>query len=110
MTFDQECPFCGKTVSVPAEMTGQTAQCPNCNQEIYLEEPSPKSPAADERRADEIRTARAAMIAAMPTTMPKVTMAWAFDFVLKITVAAVVIDGLLSLVLWFIVRVIIASS
>ena len=42
---------------------------------------------------------RAAAIAAMPSEMPRVTWGWAFDAVFKLTVAIIVIDGALGLIL-----------
>ena len=36
MSFVLECPFCGQRVEVPDELNNTTANCPACNQEIYL--------------------------------------------------------------------------
>ena len=97
--FQMECPFCNKEMNVPDEMAGQTAQCPSCGQEVYLED-RPPEPRRDDARAQEIRTARAAAVAMQVTTMPKVTWEWAFEFVLKVSVAAAVIDGVLGALVW----------
>lgn len=103
MSFTLECPFCSKQISVPDEMAGQTAPCPSCGQEVYLDDQAAAVDHDEQRRSSEIRAARAAMIAAMPSEMPRVTMSWAFDFVLKITLAALVVDGILGLIIGVIV-------
>lgn len=36
MPFIVECPFCSQRVEVPDELNNTTANCPACNQEIYL--------------------------------------------------------------------------
>ena len=36
MSFTMECPFCSQHVEVPDELNNTTANCPMCNQEIYL--------------------------------------------------------------------------
>lgn len=36
MSFNLDCPFCGQRVEVPDELNNTTANCPACNQEVYL--------------------------------------------------------------------------
>ena len=34
--FKIDCPFCGQRIEVPDELNNTTANCPACNQEVYL--------------------------------------------------------------------------
>ena len=36
MSFKIDCPFCGQRIEVPDELNNTTANCPACNQEVYL--------------------------------------------------------------------------
>ena len=98
-SFTMNCPFCGRAMTAPEEMAGQTAQCPTCGEEVYLD-PGDSARREEERRAQEIRTMRAAAVASQPATMPKVTWEWAFEFVLKVSIAAAVIDGIFFGLIW----------
>jgi len=102
--FEMKCPLCNKLLSVDDDMAGQTATCPGCGGEIVLEPEDAARHAREDSAAAssasrDIQTMRAAGIAFTPTTMPPITWSWAFDFVIKISVAAAVIDGILWLVI-----------
>lgn len=101
MSFTVRCPFCKAEMECPDDVLGQVGQCVSCGREIDLEpvDGSPVSVPYDDPDAREVRTMRAAAIAAMPSEMPRVTWGWAFDAVLKLTVAIIVIDGALGLIL-----------
>jgi hypothetical protein len=90
-------------MSVPDEMSGQVSPCPKCGEDVYLD-PADASRRSSDQRSDQIRAMRAAAIASRPDGMPRVTWEWAFDAVLKITVAAAVIDGALSVLIWMTIR------
>lgn len=107
MSFIVRCPFCKSEMEAPDDMLGQVAQCTVCNREIDLE-PVDAVPAApvEDPNAQQIRTARAAAIASIPTTMPRVTWSWAFSFVWKISVAAAAIDGAVWFAIWLILYLI----
>lgn len=99
MSFTVRCPFCKTEMECSDDMLGQVGVCPACNREIDLDDGLPsESPAAPHISA--VSAARAAALAAVPTTMPRVTFSWAFDFVLKITIAAALIDGFLGGMIW----------
>lgn len=104
MSFTVECPFCGKSIEAPDELSGQTAACPFCGQEVYLDEQDAARRRQEDQRARDVQALRAAAIASQVTTMPRVTWTWAFDCVLKITVAVAVIDGALSALIWMTIR------
>ena len=36
MSFTMVCPFCNAKIEVPDELNNTTANCPACNQEVYL--------------------------------------------------------------------------
>jgi len=36
MPFKIDCPFCAQRIEVPDELNNTTANCPSCNQELYL--------------------------------------------------------------------------
>lgn len=36
MSFKVDCPFCGQRIEIPDELNNTTANCPACNQELYL--------------------------------------------------------------------------
>ena len=92
MSFKQDCPFCGQTMDVPDELDGEVSNCPGCGQEVCFSRESSEGGAG---RTSAAPLAVAAAVAARRDIMPEVTWSWAFDFVLKITVAAAVIDGVL---------------
>jgi hypothetical protein len=99
-----DCPLCGKALEVDDDMSGQTAACPECGGEVYLDPDDAARHAREDRAAAssasrDIQTMRAAGIAFAPTTMPPITWLWAFDTVLKLTIAIAVIDGILLLVI-----------
>jgi len=98
--FEMKCPLCDKLLSVDDDMAGQTATCPGCGGEIVLD----RDDAARHAREDHARSAskdvqnmRAAGIAFAPTTMPPITWGWAFDTVIKLSIAIGVIDGVVWL-------------
>ena len=110
MSFTMDCPLCGKTLEVDDDMTGQTAACPECGGEVYLDpddaarherEDKSLSRALAEQRTDEVKASalRAAGIAFAPSTMPPITWGWAFDTVIKLSIAIGVIDGVVWLCL-----------
>lgn len=99
MSFTVRCPFCKCEMECPDDMLGQVGQCVSCGREIDLEDDRPPVQ-ADAPRSSAVSAARAAAIAAMPSEMPRVTFSWAFDFVLKITIAAALIDGFLGGMIW----------
>lgn len=99
MSFIVRCPFCKCEMECPDDMLGQVGQCVSCGREIDLEDDRPPVQ-ADAPHSSAISAARAAAIAAMPSEMPRVTFSWAFDFVLKITVAVVLLDGLCAVLIW----------
>lgn len=35
-SYKIDCPFCGQRIEVPDELNNTTANCPACNQELYL--------------------------------------------------------------------------
>ena len=99
MSFTVRCPFCKSEMECPDDMLGQVGECPSCGREIDLDDDRPPvQPSAPHSSA--VSAMRAAAIAAAPPTMPPVTFAWAFDFVLKITIAAVLIDGIVAAGIW----------
>ena len=97
MSFTVRCPFCKCEMECPDDMLGQVNKCASCGREIDLEPVDPPvrqpAPRAASGSASNPLSMAAAMIAAKSDTMPKVTWSWAFDFVLKLSVAAAVIDG-----------------
>ena len=103
MSFEMRCPLCNKMLSVEDSMAGQTAACPECGGEVYLD---PEDAARHEREdraqtaSREVQTMRAAGIAFSSSTMPPITWGWAFDTVAKLTVAVLVIDGLIWILLY----------
>jgi len=100
--FEMKCPLCDKLLSVDDDMAGQTATCPGCGGEIVLNQEDAARHAREDHACSaskEVQTMRAAGIAFAPTTMPPITWLWAFDAVLKITIAIAVIDGVLWLVI-----------
>lgn len=108
MSFIIRCPFCKTEMECPDDMLGQVGQCVSCGQEIDLE-PVDSLPAPvrdDDPAAREVRTMRAAAIAAMPSEMPRVTWAWAFSFVWKISVAVAAIDGVVWFAIWLVLYLI----
>ena len=105
MSFNMDCPLCGKTLEVDDDMSGQTAACPECGGEIVLD-PDDAARHAREDRAQtasrDIQTMRAAGIAFSPSTMPPITWSWAFDTVIKLSIAIVAIDGFIWLLIWIV--------
>jgi len=104
MSFRMDCPLCGKALEVDDDMSGQTATCPECGGEIVLDQDDAARHAREDHArsaSKEVQTMRAAGIAFAPTTMPPITWSWAFDAVLKITIAIAVIDG----ILWLCIRI-----
>ena len=105
MSFEMRCPLCNKMLSVDDSMAGQTAACPECGGEVYLD---PEDAARHEREdrahtaSREVQTMRAAGIAFAPSTMPPITWGWAFDTVIKLTIAIVAIDGFVWLLIWIV--------
>lgn len=103
MSFTMDCPLCGKALEVDDDMADQTATCPECGSEIVLD---PDDAARHEREdraqtaSREVQTMRAAGIAFSSSTMPPITWGWAFDTVAKLTVAVLVIDGLIWILLY----------
>ena len=74
MSFTVRCPFCKSEMDAPDEALGEVAQCTSCGREIDLEPVNAAPPApVEDPNAHQIRTARAAAIASIPTTMPRVT-------------------------------------
>lgn len=106
--FEMKCPLCNKLLSVDDDMAGQTATCPECGGEIVLD-PDDAARHAREDRAQtasrDIQTMRAAGIAFSPSTMPPITWTWAFDTVIKLSIAIAVIDGILWLVISILLQV-----
>ena len=112
MSFEMRCPLCDKLLSVDDDMAGQTATCPECGGEIVLDRDDAARHAREDRstralaeqRTDEVKvsTLRAAGIAFAPTTMPPITWGWAFDTVIKLTIAIVAIDGVVWLLIWIV--------
>lgn len=98
MSFSVRCPFCKAEMECPDDMLGQVGQCISCGKEIDLDDDRPAAP-SDTAAAQAMRTIRAASIAA---TMPRITWSWAFDAVLKITVAVILVDGAVALAVWII--------
>lgn len=97
MSFTTVCPFCKAAMECPDDMLGQVGVCVSCGREIDLDDDRPvQQNVREDQAAREVRNMRAAAIAAMPSEMPRVTWGWAFDAVLKLTVAIIVIDGLLG--------------
>ena len=109
MSFTQDCPFCGQRMEVPDELDGRTSNCPGCGAEVYFSREDAARQRADapdrDAHADAIKTARAAAVASRPDVMPPITMEWAFQFVIKITFAALVID----VPLYFLIALIVAA-
>ena len=107
MSFIVRCPFCRNELEVPDNMLGRVGKCASCGREIDLEPIDPPvrkpAPRAASGSASNPLSMAAAMIAAKSDTMPKVTWSWAFDFVVKISVAAAVIDGFVAVIVWIIV-------
>ena len=102
MNFTMDCPLCGKTLEVDDSMSGQTAACPECGGEIVLDPDDAARHAREDRArsaSKDVQNMRAAGIAFAPSTMPPITWLWAFDAVLKITIAIAVIDGILLLII-----------
>lgn len=101
MSFTVRCPFCKSEMDAPDEALGLVAQCTTCGREIDLEPVGglPVPVPDDDPAAREVRTMRAAAIAA---TMPRVTWRWAFDTVWKISIAVAAIDGIVWFVIWLI--------
>jgi len=102
MSFTMECPFCRARIEAEDEMNGKTAPCPQCGEEVFLDAADAQKQAlarleSQPRRISFSEAARAKDSA--PAEMPGVTMFWAFDFVLKITLAALVVDGILGLII-----------
>ena len=100
--FEMKCPLCNKLLSVDDDMAGQTATCPECGGEIVLDREDAARHAREDRArsaSKDVQNMRAAGIAFAPSTMPPITWLWAFDAVLKITIAIAVIDGILWLVI-----------
>lgn len=99
MSFTVRCPFCKTEMECPDDALGQVGQCVSCGREIDLE-PVDGSPVYQGESAaaspSPLSVARAAAIASAPSVMPRVTWGWAFDAVFKLTVAILVIDGLLG--------------
>ena len=95
MSFITRCPFCKSEMECPDKLLGQVGVCVSCGREIDLDDDRPAAPGEDPN-AQAVRTMRAAALAAMPSEMPRVTWSWAFEAVFKLTVAIVVIDGLLG--------------
>ena len=108
MSFIVRCPFCKTEMECPDDMLGQVGQCISCGREIDLEPVggSPVPAPDDDPAAREVRTMRAAAIAAMPSEMPRVTWAWAFSFVWKISVAVAAIDGAVWFAIWLVLYLI----
>lgn len=101
MSFTVRCPFCKTEMECPDEALGQVGICPSCNREIDLDDDRTVPPSdPGDPAAREIRNIRAAAIAAAPSVMPRVTWAWAFDFIFKLSVAAAVIDGIVAAGIW----------
>ena len=111
--FEMRCPLCNKMLSVDDSMAGQTAACPECGGEVYLDpedaarherEDKSLSRALAEQRTDEVKvsTLRAAGIAFSSSTMPPITWSWAFDAVIKLSIAIAVIDGLIWILLYMV--------
>ena len=103
MSFIVRCPFCKSEMECPDDLLGKVGVCVSCGREIDLDDDRPAAPGEDPN-AQAVRTMRAAALAAMPSEMPRVTWSWAFEAVLKITVAAAVIDGALSALIWMTIR------
>lgn len=97
MSFTVRCPFCKSEMDCPDDLLGQVGQCPSCGKEIDLDDDRPPARVQVDSGARSASMMRAAAIAAAPTTMPRITWSWAFDAVLKLTVAVLVIDGLIGL-------------
>ena len=100
--FEMKCPLCNKLLSVDDDMAGQTATCPECGGEVYLDPDDAARHAREDRASSasrDIQTMRAAGIAFAPSTMPPITWGWAFDTVIKLTIAIVAIDGLIWLLI-----------
>ena len=105
MSFTMDCPLCGKTLEVDDEMAGQTAACPECGGEIVLDRDDAARHAREDRArsaSKDVQNMRAAGIAFAPTTMPPITWGWAFDTVIKLTIAIVAIDGFVWLLIWIV--------
>jgi hypothetical protein len=105
MSFIVRCPFCKSEMDVPNAVRGRVGRCTSCRHEIDMEpvdDPPPAHPnKAESTSLSPVAAARAAVLAAQPTVMPRVTWSWAFDFVLKVSVAAALIDGLLAFAFGF---------
>ena len=103
MSFIVRCPFCKSEMDAPDEALGLVAQCTTCGREIDLEPADvvPDVPARvpDDPAAQQARMMRAASITA---TMPRVTWSWEFDTVWKISIAIMLIDGFLGLIIYLI--------
>ena len=100
MSFTTVCQFCKAAMECPDDMLGQVGVCVSCGHEIDLDDDRPlEQDVREDQAAREVRNMRAAAIAAMPSEMPRVTWGWAFDAVFKLTVAIIVIDGALGLIL-----------
>ena len=82
MSFICVCQFCGAELEAEKSMIGDIVKCPRCHERIVIKEQGDNTP--------DIREQIVTMFA-----MPPVTWPWAFSLVFKITVAALVIDGLL---------------
>ena len=105
--FEMKCPLCDKLLSVDDDMAGQTATCPECGGEIVLDPDDAARHAREDRAAAssasrDIQAMRAAGIAFAPSTMPPITWGWAFDTVIKLTIAIVAIDGFVWLLIWIV--------
>lgn len=98
--FTVRCPFCKVELEAPDEMRGQVAQCASCGREIDLEPADAPLPVVADDGGRTVRAIRAATLAVRSDTMPPITWGWAFDFVIKLTVAALVIDGIVAAGIW----------
>ena len=99
MSFTMECPFCRAKIEAEDEMNGQTAPCPQCGEEVFLDAADARKQALARIESQPRRPSFSGAARAMdsaPAEMPRVTFAWAFEFVLKVSIAAAVIDGLLA--------------
>ena len=109
MSFIVRCPFCKAEMECPDDMLGQVGQCVSCGREIDLEPvdgSSSCSSEAESTASTPLAVMRAAALASITSEMPRVTWAWAFSFVWKISVAAAAIDGVVWFVIWLVLYLI----